>query len=513
MEQAVVPTAPKSAYDFPNKAFTDDEYAAAEIEIEQNMGQMAKNMKVTQPKEYANILQTYAAQAKGVKYKDMPPAPYKIDNAADLAADDLVEAGDDILEPIYNNLPLDETPVPVAISEKAMRGSIKEVDYWRDRDDLLNQIKEVRTDSFADLRGKSQLRGIDDIVIGAVQGDFRFTNGREINPSNAKDVEEFTKMAKASQLRLNRLRDKHKDVPPKKLYHGSSDKTASDQLRGRGFLGTRERRVNEPGQLELKVNVASFGSDPNLHFKSGAFGGADPERFVAVEIPYAEYIFNRVNMPQKAYDQKNLNVIARGISGAPKHVRTIGLPRASMNESEDSIVDVEKLTRRSGVLTLPDDDLVPKIETFNKSIAKRDTLRESLLGEKIDGVRGKGSIATYSENKDMKSANDLYRDVRGYAKSLFDNAKITTTKTGIGQRFDVDVSQMPIDAKLLRDLSKTLRKGGSTERADLVEKIADNLAPIIKSYNYSDKDRNKARQSLMNTIPKLNKGGLVSRRG
>lgn len=496
---AAAPVAPTTtgAYNFPNKAFTDEEYAAAEQQMLEELGQMAKNMKVTQPKEYANTLQSYTAVSKGIKYKDMPPSPYQLDNTAD----DAVEAADEVVESTYKNLPPEDTPAPVVISDKAVRGSIKDVTNWQDRDDILNQIKEVRSESFDALRKMPALKGIEDAVIGTVQGDFRFSKAREVNPT--KDAAEFAKMARAAQTRLNRLREKYKDVPPVTLYHGSKSSDAAETLRKQGFASTRERAPVSAGQSELNVNIVSFGKDPNLHFKTSSFGGAKPERFVAVEIPYADYLFSRVNMPQTAYSEKNLNVIARAISGAPKHVRPLGLPRDGMFETEDSIVDFEKVTRGTGLLKLPDDDLIPKVETFKKEISERQAKM----------IKLRNSNDAYRKAKDLPTANALYRDIRDYAKMLFSNAKITSTKTGLGQRFDIDVGNMPIRTDGMRDVAATLRKGGSKERADLLDKIADNIK-IVDDYmgERTIQEKNKARQSLMNDIPKLNKGGLVSRR-
>jgi hypothetical protein len=394
--------------------------------------------------------------------------------------------------------------VPLFISAKATKGSLSGVEDFADRDDLLNQIKEVRNEAFPTLRKNSALKGIDNMVIGTVQGDFRFANGREVNPTDSKDVAEFAKMARASQAKLNNLREKYKSTPPITLYHGSQSPAKATTIREKGFLSTRQSPRQQAGQAELNVNIVSFGKDPNLHFKGNAFGGKNPERFVAVEYPYADYVFNRVNMPQKAYDQKNLNVIARAISGDPNQVRPLSLPRSDMYETEDSIVDFEKVKPSTGKMKLPDDEVLGKVKTFTKSLDER-----QLVGKNL-----RSSIDLHSKYKDAASANRAYTDIRDYSKLLFDNAKITATKTGIGQRFDIDVTTMPVRTATIRSVADTLLANGSKERAALLNKIADNI-DVVGDYSseYSVKEKNKARQSLINTIPKLNKGGLVSRRG
>ena len=187
-------------------------------------------------------------------------------------------------------------------------------------------------------------------------------------------------------------------------------------------------------------------------------------------------------------------------------------------EAEDSIVDFEKLTRSSGKLTLPDDELTKKIDAYTESIKRTDDKKQSLTK----------NIALYREKKDIKTASVAYRDIRDLTKMLLSSSTatkkakddipknvvaMTSTKAGIGARFDVEISNMPIGVTTIRDVAATLRKGGSKERADLLDKIADNIK-IIDDYmgERTVKEKNKARQSLMNDIPKLNKGGLVSRR-
>ena len=490
MEKAVA--APKSAYDFPNKAFADEDYAAAEAQLEQEMGQMAKNMKVTQPKEYANMLQSYAAQAKGVKYKDMPPAPYKLDEIVDAPVED------DIVESTYDKLPPDvEEDVPLFISPKATKGSLSGIIDFADRDDMLNQIKEVRTEAFPALRKSSALKGIDNIVIGNVQGDFRFANGREVNPADSKDVAEFAKMARASQKKLDALREKYKNTPPITLYHGAKDDVGAETVRGKGFVSTRERKPLRAGQQELNANIVSFGKDLNMYFKSDAFGGKKPERFVSIEYPYADYVFSRINMPQRDYDKKNLSVIARAISGDPQHVRPLSLPRADMYESEDSIVDFEKLKRSTGKLALPDDELKNKISVYDESRKLRDEKYASLYS----------NVELYKKNKDIKSANAAYRDIRDFTKILLSNTtaskgvkpeqkvvSLTSTRTGLGQSFDTNITnRIPARPTTIRRIAQTLREGGSKERANLLERIADDMEVMQDIEESSVKEKNKAR--------------------
>jgi hypothetical protein len=500
---APAPAAPvqSSPYNFPNKAFTDEEYAAAEKQMIADMGDTVKSWKVSDPQTFANTLHSYTAKNKGLKYSEMPPAPYQFE-----VADDIVEAVDDEASTVFKKpMPEEEEPMTIVLSDKAKKGSLMNVKNVDDRDDILAQIKEVRQQDFADLRRSSALRGIDDTVIGVVQGDFRFSKGREVNVNNPKDVAEFANMAKTAQKRLQALREKHKDVPPVVLYHGSKFETGAKELREKGFASPRSREGKEPSQAELDVNIASFGKDLNLHFKTGSFGGKNPERFVAMEMPYADYVFSRVNMPQTAYEQKNLNVVARAISGNPNQVRPLGLPRGELRETEDSIVDVEKLTRSSGRLFLPDDDITARVQRFEPAERRR----QELFGQTVK------TVDTFREVPNLKNANAVYKNIRDYTKNIFSTAKITSTKTGVGQQFQSNLMYMPIGESAMRNVAKVLRENGSTERAALLEKMADNIK-IVKNnesaINITPKDVKRARDELMTTIPKLNKGGLVARK-
>jgi hypothetical protein len=494
---APTPVAPVSSpYNFPNKAFTDAEYAAAERQMVEDMGDIVNSWKVSDPQTFANTLHAYTAKSKGLKAAEMPPAPYKFE-----VADDILEAADDIVEPMVRRIREEDVP-PVIISDRAVKGSLMNVKNPADRDDLLAQIAELRQDSFVDLRSNRSLQGIEDKVIGVTQGDFRFAKGREVNVKNTKDVAEFTRMAKTAQKRLETLREKHKDVPPIALYHGSKSARGAETIRTKGFADPRTMDRSGPGHTELDVNILSFTKDLNLPFRSGQFGGQNPDRFVAVEMPYADYVFSRVNMPQVAYDQKNLNVIARSISGSPTDVRPLGLPRSSMFETEDSIVEATKLTRARGSLLLPDDEISARVAQF-QPIQKR----SQEMFKQVDTTQEQ-----FMQDRSVKNANDLYRSIRNYTRTLFDNARMTSTKTGLGQTFESSITNMPVMAETMRDAARVLRQQGSTERADLLDKLANSKSRINRLDPSETREIQRSRQELLETIPKLNKGGLVARK-
>lgn len=192
-----------------------------------------------------------------------------------------------------------EEEQPIVVSDKAIKGLIKDVTNEGDRDDLIAQIREVRTERFPKLKEEPKLKGVEDIVIGVTQGDFRVATGREVNPTKPKDMDIFTDMAKKNQRKLKDLRSKYKNTPPIELFHGTSEQRMAQVATG--FAKPQRFPLKHS---ELKAGGPSFTRDINLQFEGGSFGGDDPSLFVSTKMPYAEYEFTRVDMNPTAYNKK-----------------------------------------------------------------------------------------------------------------------------------------------------------------------------------------------------------------
>ena len=212
------------------------------------------------------------------------------------------------------------------------------------RKQVLATIRESRTYSFDTLVNLPTIKELPDAedIIAVVQGDFRIKEGREINPSKAEDIGIVQDMATKAQKKLDALREEYKDTPPVKLYHGKAAYAAEPTTRYKtGFL--------DPQQItkyhsEMEVGGTSFTRDLNLNFESPVFGGPNADKIVYTEMPYADYMFKRINMAPTAYENKNLNIIAQSINGSDRVVRPVSLPRSSnFKETEDMITETDKL--------------------------------------------------------------------------------------------------------------------------------------------------------------------------
>jgi len=387
--------------------------------------------------------------------------------------------------------PVDEEPV-VVVSDKAVKGLLKNVNNLADRNDMIEQIREIRTQRFPKLK----VEGVEDSVIGVTQGDFRMMNGREADPSKAKDRSLFKDLAKKKQKELDRLRVKYKDTPPIELFHGNPDR--AETISQQGFTKPQRERFKH---TELEVAAPSFTKDLNLQFNTGSFGGRDPSAIVSTKMPYADYLFSRVNMPKVAYENQDLDVIARSISGDPASTRPLSLPRSgAMNETEDAFVEADKL-----LMNKAEKSASGKLSEYAPIAAKRkDAIKAYNSSAAIANNTNK--FKALPEKEKIIAANNTYKAVRELLTSYAAAARITSTKTGMGQQYTALVAGSPLYPIPLRNVADVLEKQGSVERAALLRKIAANMEDIRKST-----DRVPATRAIQEAASKLSKGGLASR--
>ena len=465
--------------------YTPEEVSAAEQQAMQMEGSSTMEwLKKNQPEKYENTVFIHMNKTDPEPY---PGAGTVYDYLDDEGVYDFTKtvAQKEVEQPKGLMQPVDE-PVIIA-SDKAVKGLIKNVRNTADRNDMLEQIREIRTQRFPKLK----VEGVEDSVIGVAQGDFRIMNGREADPSKAKDRSLFTDLAKKKQKELDRLRIKYKDTPPVEIFHGNPDRAA--QLSKEGFAKPQRQKFMHS---ELEVAAPSFTKDLNLQFNTGSFGGTDPSAFVSTKIPYADYLFSRVNMPKTAYENKDLDVIARAISGDPASTRPLSLPReGSMNETEDAFVEADKL-----LINRADTSVASKLPDYKSIAAKRDLHQQSYS----DLVKDWDKM---DEKQQVMAANKAYKDVREMFKTYASAAKITSTKTGMGQQYTAAVARSPVYAPMLNKIADILEKQGSTERASLLRKIGSSIAELRKA-----EDRVPATRAIQEAASKLAKGGLASRK-
>jgi len=378
------------------------------------------------------------------------------------------------------------------------------------RKEALQNIREIRQNTFPVLVDKldelSFIKGskpLDEEVVAVAQGEYRAAKGREVEADDTASLEDFASFASKYQDKLDALRVKYKDTPPVILYHGSRTERTPEKL-ARGFYNPQ---TNKKSHFELNAGAISFTKDPNLNYYIEKFGGKNPKNISQVEIPYAEYEFRRVNMPLAAYDKQDLNYLARTITGSPNVARPLSLPRSQLfRETEDAFVEADKLTVTQ--------DVADVSEKYGK-ISARET--------KINDALTRLNDFNYSSNKGLASktapnAYQAYKDIRTVFNEIAKSSEVTSTKTGYGQNYysalenNKEALTTSIDKLLDVYLNKMSDEAfrASPKPAMLMElrKALFRTENII----YSAAEQKKAIETIREITPKLNKGGLASRK-
>jgi hypothetical protein len=503
------------------KAFADEDYVKGEkAMLEQYTPEQLTAWKIANPEDYENNLHSFTAVEKGLKYPNIPPQPYavKFDEAAESIAD---EADVDMVNKSFAKKPsyFDEDESYYGIDEKYLSGDANKLSSKTNvdsRNRTIAAIKTQREDSFFKLRNDLNFSKYDDDVLGVLLGEYRVARGVELNPKDTAMVKDAMKMADKYQMRLEKLREKYKDVPPKKLYHGQSDTDAIDNLKSRGFDAPNKR---SEFHKEMYIGAPSFTKDLNFNLSSIAYGGKDPANYVSTEIPYADYVFNTINMKPSNYDKKDMNTFLRSITGAPDVIRPVSLPRAGFNETEDMILEPEKLLvkgkgRRK--LSSAETDVDNAIYTGGKFVDNSAVKKE----EELVSAKMKTARDSDDPKERMRLAYASYSGIKNLMNGYMDMAKITSTKTGIGQQYQsvidtfADLSGIK---RQMNEIANILSDGGAKQKAQNLRELNDRLDKFSQSepmYSsaVSQNKRTKPLNEVMKMVPKLAKGGLATRR-
>jgi antitoxin component of RelBE/YafQ-DinJ toxin-antitoxin module len=428
--------------------------------------------------------------------------------------------------------------IPTLPESKVAQGDLDATSFARQgpsvRKQVLATIRQARTDSFDALTNLPKVKELPDAedIIAVVQGDFRIKEGREINPSKAADIGIVQDMATKAQKKLDALREEYKDTPPVKLYHGKAAYAAEPTTRYKtGFLDPQQI---DKYHSEMEVGGTSFTRDLNLNFESPVFGGPNADKIVYTEMPYADYMFKRINMAPTAYDNKNLNVIAQSINGSDRVVRPVSLPRSSnFKETEDMITETDKL-RPEGKGT--GNQLEVRSAANDVTLAAANPEKVSLLGK---GGDKKGFINRVREETNIKdriinlssdlhtekggvAANKIYKEIRNLFNNYMEKADITSTKAGMGQRYHSELSNnlnilkgtdsSILTKNLLSTTSDILEKQGSKEKAMLLRSLSKELKVLGENWASDAAGQVKNVNNIRELTQKLAKGGLVERR-
>jgi len=413
------------------------------------------------------------------------------------------------------------------------------------RMNTLSSIKVLRQEAFDSIKDAPAFQGIEKDAIAVAQGDYRIKTGKEFNPDSPKDVEEFATFAQSYQKKLDDLREQYKDRPPKILIHGSITERTPAKIK-RGFFDP-QKRGEETKHLELNVGATSFTKDLRLNYNNPAFGGKIPENISYTEIPYADYLFRRVDLPLDAYYKQDMNVIAQAITGDPSIARPIGLPRnLGYKETEDAFVETEKLQMKTDF-----DKVKKQYASLGLQEKVTDHLNNKLfeLANKIDkdGLTLIDNIKQGTER--TKDVYDSYNTVKNLFKNEFRHTG-GKAATKAGWLPVADSNQSVIvglttrastrNVNIIDNLALSLERSGATDKALALQELSKNLKTLqtipkskerfskedIKDFiNTQTKAANNIRDLVGNDFkivdpnnPKntkrigLAKGGLASRR-
>jgi hypothetical protein len=508
----------------PSKAFESEDYIKGEeAMLEMYTPEQLKSWKVANPEDYENTLHSFTGMAKGLKSSEIPPAPFakKTDEAAESLVDE-VEYDIDGNPVSIGGKAVVKKVEPVAdeygVDPKYLSGDVNSITGNTSvtaRNKAIASIKETREDSFFKLRNNDKFAFVDDDVLGVVLGDYRYSRGVELNPKDPAMLDDAVKLATQYQKRLDTLREKYKDVPPVKLFHGQSATEDINRLKKTGFDDPAKR---DEFHSEMMVGAPSFTKDLNLGFRGGPFGGTNPENYVVTEIPYADYVFNKINMAPEKYDTKDMNTILRAVTGAPGVVRPIGLPRAGFLETEDMMLEAEKLRVKGRGTSLrgASAEVSEALQRGGKDVIRAEVKKdEDIVAEYM-------KLARQSTNpkERMKLAYMSYGGIKDLMNSYMSMGKVTSTKTGLGQQYQAAINFFADYSGIqrqMREVGDILWDGGAKQKAQNLYELSDKMKkfqqtdPAI-STAVDEAKRTKPLDEVTKMIPKLAKGGLASRR-
>jgi hypothetical protein len=301
-----------------------------------------------------------------------------------------------------------------------------------------------------------------------------------------------------------------------KLFHGQGTTSAIEPIKKSGFTDPSKR--DEFFHSEMMVGAPSFTKDLNLGFRGTPFGGTRPENYVVTEIPYADYVFNKINMSPENYDKKDMNTILRAVTGAPGVVRPVGLPRAGFLETEDMMLEAEKLRvkGRDAKLRSGEKDVAQVLDTGGKGLS-RATMKgeEEVVSEYMKLAR-----TTPDPKEKMKLAYMSYTGIKDLMNNYLDMATATSTKSGLGQQYQAAINNFADYSGIqrqMREVADILDAGGAKQKAQNLYELTDKLKKFQQSEPaistaVDESKRIKPLDEVRKFVPKLAKGGLASRR-
>jgi antitoxin component HigA of HigAB toxin-antitoxin module len=415
----------------------------------------------------------------------------------------------EVVPEIKTELPM-EAAVPLSPYKKGLaEGDLNKDKYGFSRDsdiitdfevrqNTLTALKQTRTDAFDKLIEMPNVAGkIEDDVIAVAQGEYRAAKGKEVDINDPKAVEDFVSFSMPLQEKLNKLREKYKDRPPKVLYHGTEYN--AEERATKGFFDPQTLPAEQARQQELNVGATSFTSDARFNYANTSFGGTNPENIVQTSIPYADYEFRRINMARDKYTKSStggdMNTIARSITGSPTVARPLGLPRSiGMRESEDAFTESEKLaisrnmyeTEKKTPLFKQQEDI------FNTTMDRLQELRNNFLSPNSlkpikEGGLGSEEVQALKAYRLIRGLiRNEFRETGGKAASEAGFKAIVTSNQSTASRLNSKIARSNLVrsfdlTKFIPDVISTLEKVGSKDKAEALTVLQQQFKTLQKN--------------------------------
>lgn len=446
-------------YNFPNKAFTDKQYLEAEKALQDSfaMESLFTKLKGNEQK-FADELQKKAIKMFGNK-DETYELPYNYQSKAKTIDEAVAEVEAAKAQKPVEFTGEEDIPPPIERTKSIFSGKLGSSKSMLGSkvNQILEDIRQLREQNYKELLSMRQAQGFDEPVLEIALGEFRHKYGYEYDPIIRKDNKRIVDLMNEKQKEYDVLKKRYADTPDITIYHGGSrEKIAS--IEREGFR--RPSLSKRTAQQELNTGATSMTTDIALNFNPSTGFGGGAENILETKMPYADYVFTRVNMKPSEYKGKDLDATARTITGSPTGVRALRLPRSSgFYETESAFIESDKMKMSKNV-----DELQQKRDVYQKIREEKLKLQDEI--NNIDANR-------YNKPFDKKLAVQTYDTIRKYLQNEAKLGRISNVRSGIGEQYEQDMSSLFYRSEMLKDLRAVLDDSGMSEKAYNVSKLID----------------------------------------
>jgi hypothetical protein len=231
-------------------------------------------------------------------------------------------------------------------------------------------------------------------------------------------------------------------------------------------------------------------------------------------------------MPAKEYDLKDLNIVAQTINGSPNVVRPLSLPRGAFNETEDAIVEADKLKLNGSPsqmkLKLAEEVLTTPTRKDGKGLLETTVDRNQKIKEERELLRGYNKIVSDIDTpikERRKTAYLTYNIIKSLTNEMLGSAESVSTKKGLGHSYQSNLVAFSdqISASKIGDVITVLKDMGAVQKAKALEDVRVKLKDLSKAATkqgvaMNDKFIIKPLNTAREATRKLARGGFITKR-